>query len=236
MASAAARPQVTPDIHWGLEMIDVRDVTMTFGRTVALDSIHLVIEPGVTGLFGQNGSGKTTLLRAIAGLARPKLGTITVLGVDPSRAGEGFRRGLGYAGHSSGLYARLTLRENLEFFAHMYEAAKSSVDRTIAQLGLGEHADKPVADLSAGNKRRAAVARALLHDPRVLLLDEPYANVDDEAADLISASVKAWRDDPSKICIVATHGAKRVKPYADAGIILQRGHVVKHGTYAGTSA
>jgi ABC-type multidrug transport system ATPase subunit len=84
--------------------------------------------------------------------------------------------------------------------------------------------------LSAGYRRRAAVARALLHEPELLLLDEPYANLDDEAADLVSAAVVAWRR-PGRVAVIATHGAKKVKAYADVGLILQHGHLLKQGTY-----
>jgi ABC-type multidrug transport system ATPase subunit len=97
----------------------------------------------------------------------------------------------------------------------------------IEQLGLKDRRKTPVRSLSAGFKRRAAVARALLHEPRVLLLDEPYANLDDEASELVSAAVVAWRG-PDRIAVVATHGAKKVKAYADAGIILRRGRVISY--------
>ena len=218
-------------------MIETHELTVSFGRTLALDAIDVTIGPGVTGLFGQNGSGKSTLLRAIAGLLRPTRGAVSVLGTDPVRATEAFRRKVGYSGHGSGLYARLSLRENLEFFARMYDVHEpATVDRTIERLGLTEHVDKPVADLSAGNKRRAAVARAMLHAPQVLLLDEPYANVDDEAAGLISDTIERWADGGDRIAVIATHGAKRVKAFASAGIILQQGHVVKQGSYAPVGA
>jgi ABC-type multidrug transport system ATPase subunit len=97
----------------------------------------------------------------------------------------------------------------------------------IESLGLGERRRTPVRSLSAGYKRRASVARALLHQPRVLLLDEPYANLDDEAAAEVSAAVVAWRR-PDRVAVIATHGAKKVKAYADAGIILKHGRVVSY--------
>jgi ABC-type multidrug transport system ATPase subunit len=94
-------------------------------------------------------------------------------------------------------------------------------------VGLADRRATRVAELSAGLKRRAAVARALLHEPDLLLLDEPYANVDDDAAEMMSAAIMSWRR-PDRVCVVATHGAKRVKAYADAGIIIQRGHVISY--------
>jgi heme exporter protein A len=212
-------------------MIEIEALTVAFGRTVALDSINLRIEPGIIGLFGQNGSGKSTLLRAIAGLLKPTKGAVRIEGAALTRADEAARGRLGFAGHESGLYAQLSLRENLELFARLYGAGGERVDAVLGALGLDAEQTTHIASLSAGMKRRAAVARALLHDPDVLLLDEPYANLDDEAAEKVSESIKLWSG-PNKTAIVATHGAKKVKAYASAGVILQRGRVVTQGSYA----
>ena len=211
-------------------MITVENVTVAFGRTLALDEIDVVVGPGVTGVFGPNGSGKSTLLRTIAGLIKPSEGRVVIDGMDGTRRTEELRQRIGYAGHNSGLYARLSLEENLELFTSLYGSAPERVQEMVERLDLGPHAHKPVADLSAGSKRRAAVARALLHDPDVLLLDEPYANVDDNAAESISAAIKEWKSE-GKTALVATHGAKKVKAYADSGLILQRGRLIRSGDY-----
>ena len=211
-------------------MISVRSLRVAFRRTIALDELDLELGPGVTGLFGQNGSGKTTLLRVLAGLLRPTSGAVSLDGVAPSQAPEETRRKIGYAGHRSGLYGRLTIVENLQLFARLYDVDGSRVDDVITLLGLGGRADVRVADLSSGWKRRASVARAILHEPRFLFLDEPYANLDDDASALVSRAVSAWND-PERCAIVATHGAKRVKPYAIAGVILGNGKVVREGSY-----
>jgi heme ABC exporter ATP-binding subunit CcmA len=214
-------------------MIETRGLTVVFGRTTALDSLDLKLTPGVTGLFGQNGSGKSTLLRVIAGLLRPSRGSVSLFGVASTDVDEDFRRNIGYAGHEPGLYARLTVVENLEFFARMYGVRPARIHDVIQQLGLTERAGTRVDALSAGYLRRAAVARALVHEPAILLLDEPYANLDDDASALVSAAVTRWREGGTadRAAIVATHGAKKVKAYADAGVILQRGRLVRHGAY-----
>ena len=214
-------------------MIETRDLTVVFGRTTALDSLNLTLAPGVTGLFGPNGSGKSTLLRAVAGLLRPRRGSVSLFGVTSADVDEDLRRNIGYAGHEPGLYERLTVAENLEFFARMYGAAPARIPDVINQLGLTDRAETRVDALSAGYLRRAAVARALIHDPAILLLDEPYANLDDDASAFVSAAVTRWRDNGTgdRVAIVATHGAKKVKAYADAGVILQRGRLVRHGAY-----
>jgi heme exporter protein A len=202
-------------------VIILRDLEVRYGRTIALRPMSLRLFEGVTGLFGPNGAGKSTLLRVLAGLLRPSAGQ-AVLDGRPMRASDpAFRRLVGYAGHSSGLYSRLTVRENLELFATLHDAPRKRVDAVIEELGLTARATTPAGELSAGLRRRAAVARALL------LLDEPYANLDDEACELVSAAVVRWRA-PGRTAVIATHGAKRVKRFADASVILQRGEVVSY--------
>lgn len=212
-------------------MISIENVTVVFGKTLALDEMTVDIPDGITGVFGPNGSGKSTLLKTIAGLLKPDEGRITIDGT--SRRDESTRRRLGYAGHGSGLYGRLSLRENLELFASLYGASTERAGLLIDQLALKEFETRPVNELSAGSKRRAAVARALVHDPDVLLLDEPYANVDDEASEAISTAIRAWKG-AGKTALVATHGAKKVKAYADGGLILQRGRLIRAGNYTST--
>ncbi len=211
-------------------MITIEGLRVAYGRTIALDRVDAEIAPGVAGLFGPNGSGKSTLLRVLAGLLRPSAGTIRMAGEPVDMKSERVRARIGYAGHRSGLYARLTIVENLELFARLYGAGADRVGKMIDQLDLGERARTPVAELSAGYRRRAAVARALLHDPDLLLLDEPYANLDDEAAECVSQAVMTWRRSGS-VAVIATHGAKKVKRYADSGLILQRGRLIRQGTY-----
>jgi heme exporter protein A len=208
-------------------LIELRGLRVVFGQTVALHGLDLTIGPGITGLFGPNAAGKSTLLRVVAGLLRPSGGTVTIGGVPVSPSDEALRARIGYSGHDSGLYRRLTVRENLELFAGLYGAGPSRVHAVLEQIGMTDRAATQVGRLSAGLMRRASVARALLHEPDVLLLDEPYANLDEEAAAMVSNAVVEWRA-PGRAAIVATHGAKRVKAFADGGVIVQRGRVVSH--------
>lgn len=213
--------------------VTLHGVTVAFGTTLALDDVDLDVTDGVAGVFGPNGSGKSTLLRVIAGLIRPIEGTVALDGVEVSRRDEDLRRKIGYAGHESGLYPRLSLFENLHLFATLYGVRPDGVEHVVRDLRLDDVAARPVRELSAGTKRRAAVARALVHDPELLLLDEPYANVDDDAAEAISETIARWRGD-RKTALVATHGAKKVRAYADQGVVLQRGHLVRVGRYTET--
>ncbi|MDQ4095755.1 MAG: heme ABC exporter ATP-binding protein CcmA [Actinomycetota bacterium] len=208
-------------------MINLDGVTVVYGRTVALDDLTLEIGTGVTGVFGPNASGKSTLLRVLAGLLKPTRGRVELGGTPLALANEAFRHLVGYAGHEPGLYARLTVRENLALFARLYGVGSERIEVLLDDLGIAERAATPVGELSAGLKRRASVARALLHDPRLLLLDEPYANLDDEAADLVSRAIQRWVA-PDRCAVMATHGAKRVKEFADASLILKRGRPVSY--------
>jgi heme ABC exporter ATP-binding subunit CcmA len=210
-------------------VISIDSLSVVYGNTVALDDLRVEVGPGITGLFGPNGSGKSTLLRVIAGLLRPSSGRLAVAGVDAARRDE-LRRRVGYAGHDPGLYRSLTVNENLVLFARLYRVGNERVTGVLDAIGLGPQANTLVGDLSAGFARRAAVARAMLHEPQVLLLDEPYANLDDDAAELLSEAVQAWRA-PGRCAVIATHGAKRVKRFADAGVILKDGRVAVSGRY-----
>ena len=211
-------------------MITIEHLSVFFGRTVALDDIELQLDDGVVGIFGPNGSGKSTLIRAAAGLLRPSRGTIRLDGQEVAAADEEFRGRVGYAGHETGLYPRLTLEENLHLFATLYGLGEKRVEETLRAVGLVDRAAARVDELSAGMKRRAAVARALLHEPQLLLLDEPYANVDDEGCDHITSAIECWKA-PGRTAMIATHGAKRLKRYADGGVILKRGRLVVAGSY-----
>ena len=211
-------------------MISVEGVRVVYGRTVALDDLNVDFGPGITGLFGQNGSGKTTLLRTIAGLLRPARGRVAIAGRNVHPADEASRGLIGYVGHEPGLYERLTVRENLELFAGLHGTGTDRIAELLEALDLDRFAHTPAEELSAGTSRRAAVARALVHDPRVLLLDEPYANLDDDAAALVSESIQTWAA-PERAAVIATHGAKKVKAFADAGVILRDGRIVVAGDY-----
>jgi heme exporter protein A len=208
----------------------MRSLRVAYGRTLALAGVTLDIEPGIVGVFGPNGSGKSTLLRVLAGLLPPTSGEVLWRGEAVRSSSETFRRTVAYAGHASGLYSRLTVDENLRLFAALHGAPEARVADMLRALGLEERASTLVGELSAGFRRRAAVARALLHEPDLLLLDEPYANLDDEASELVSAAVRRWHS-PERVALVATHGAKRLKRYAHAGLILKEGEVAVYGRY-----
>jgi heme exporter protein A len=166
--------------------VEVEGLARHFGEREALSDVSLSVRPGQTlVVFGPNGAGKTTLLRVLATLLRPHAGDVRVLGSRlPSEAWE-VRGRIGLLGHEPLLYRELTPRENLRFHARLHDVARERVERLLEQVGMGERADEPLRTLSRGMVQRVAVARAVLHDPDLLLLDEPRSNLDPAAVALV---------------------------------------------------
>jgi heme exporter protein A len=157
-------------------------VSKEFGYHRVLEDVSLMIEEGeYVALMGVNGAGKTTLLRMTAGLARPTSGSVSIAGIDMNRAGPGLRRRVGFVSHDSLLYPDLTGRENLAFHANLFGVADPGrmIEVTSEYLDLDAILDRPAGVLSRGNRQRLTLARALLHGPRVLLLDEPFTGLDE---------------------------------------------------------
>ena len=157
-----------------------------YGERVALSGVTVEVAAGETlAVLGANGAGKTTLLRVLAALLRPHAGSARVLGA--ALPGEAWKvRGrVGYLGHDPLLYRELTARENLSYQARLFGVDPARVEERLGAVGLERRADEPVRDLSKGMVQRLAVARATLHDPELLLLDEPRANLDPAAAEAL---------------------------------------------------
>jgi heme exporter protein A len=154
--------------------IELTDVARSYGERAVLRGVSVSVEEGATLLLlGANGAGKTTLLRILAGLLRPHRGAVAVSGT------------VGFLGHEPLLYRDLSAAENLRFHARLHRVGERRVADVLDAVGLGRRADDPVRTLSRGMTQRAAIARAVLHDPGVLLLDEPYANLDPAAAEQV---------------------------------------------------
>jgi heme ABC exporter ATP-binding subunit CcmA len=200
-------------------------VAKTFGPLVALDEVHLTVPAGsFVACMGANGAGKTTLLRVVAGLATPTTGTVTVAGVDHCEAGPGVRAMIGFVGHASMLYRDLTVRENLAFHASLHELPTAVVARTAARLDIAHALDRPARELSRGNLQRAALARALLHDPSVVLLDEPFTGLDLASGDRL-ASVLATLHGHGHTIVMSVHDAAHAV-LAERLVVLRAGRVV----------
>src|SRR4051794_39468366 len=170
----------------GTPAIELEGLTRRYGDREALADISLSLEAGRTlVVFGPNGAGKTTLLRVLATLLRPHSGTARVLGRELPGEGWAVRGRVGFLGHAPLLYRDLTARENLRFHARLHGVGAERIEELLAQVGLERRADDPVHTYSRGMVQRAAVARAVLHDPELLLLDEPTANLDPAATEMV---------------------------------------------------
>ena len=189
------------------DALHVRDVTRLYGRRRALSHVHLSCRAGeIVGLFGPNGAGKSTLLGVCATLIRPTAGTV-VYGDREARAlGDDLRRHIGVLGHDLFLYGDLSARENLEFFGRLYRVPHlgDRVARALEAARLTDRADDQVQRFSRGLRQRLALERALLHDPRLVLLDEPFTGLDDESAALLAERLRALRA-AGAIVLMATH-------------------------------
>lgn len=180
-------------------IIDVRGLTKRFGARTAVDHVDLDVGEGeIVGFLGPNGSGKTTTIRMLCGLLRPDDGVGTCLGYDIRRDTEKIKREIGYMTQRFSLYEDLSIRENLDFVAGVYrlDRARARVRETIARLGLEDRQHQLAAQLSGGWKQRLALAACVMHEPKLLLLDEPTAGVDPQARRVF------W----DEIHVLAAHG------------------------------
>jgi heme exporter protein A len=166
--------------------IELERLERRYGERIALAGVSVRVEEGQTlAVLGGNGAGKTTLLRVLAGLLRPHGGRALVLGAELPGERWKLPAEVGYLGHEPLLYRELSGRENLRYHADLHGVPHARLDTLLTRVGIADRADEPVRDLSRGLVQRLAVARAVLHDPPLLLLDEPRANLDPSAAELV---------------------------------------------------
>jgi ABC-type multidrug transport system ATPase subunit len=191
-----------------IEFDEVRlvDVSRHFGRRRAVSQISLTARSGdILGLLGPNGAGKSTVMGMLATLVVPTSGSVTY-GGQPARAlGGPLRRAIGLLAHELHLYPELSARQNLAFFAQLYGLdARGPVDRALTAAGLADRADEAVSGFSRGMRQRLALERALLHEPRLVLMDEPFTGLDDAAAQLITDRLRRLAS-RGAIVVMATH-------------------------------
>ena len=203
--------------------ITVNNVIKQFGRFAALRGVTAEFDAGrFHAIVGENGAGKTTLLRALAGLARPTRGEISIFGKSPREA----CREIGYMAHPSLLYDEMSGIENLRYFARLYGiAGDARCEEVIRAVGLDPALTRAVGQYSQGMRQRMSLARAILHDPRVLLLDEPFSNVDVHSARAMVALLKGMRD-AGKTVFVITHQALLLEGVTDEFVWMQAGQIV----------
>jgi heme exporter protein A len=208
--------------------IEIRGLRKSFGPRTALAGVDLSIAAGeFAALVGPNGAGKTTLLRILATLARPSSGTVHVAGLDLVTGGIEVRRRVGFLSHRTLLYDDLTAEQNLVFYARMYdlEDGPARIDGLLRRVGLSARRRDLVRTFSRGMQQRLAVARAVLHRPELLLLDEPYTGLDPVACQLLTALLAELAGEGCTI-LLTTHDLARGLDVGQRLIVLAHGAVV----------
>lgn len=208
-----------------------------FGDFTAVNQVSLQVHPGeVVGLLGPNGAGKTTTLRMLAGILSPTAGTVSIRGTDLHAQPLVAKKRIGFLSGDTQLYRRLSPREMLLFFGRLYEVPSSvlsdSVERLIQELDMGSFADRPCGALSSGQKQRANIARAFLHRPELLILDEPTATLDVWSGQFIVEAIRRERA-AQKAILFSTHIMSEVEYLCDRIYLVHGGQIVEHGTLSG---
>ena len=211
-------------------MIEVRDLRKSFGAVRAVDGVSFSARNGeITGLLGPNGAGKTTTLRMLYTLMRPDAGQVLVDGIDAAADPIAVRQRLGVLPDARGLYKRLTARENIDYFARLQglDAAtrRRRGDALIAALDMADIADRRTEGFSQGQRVKTAIARALVHDPLNVILDEPTNGLDVMATRSMRAFMRALRDD-GRCVLFSSHIMQEVGALCDRVVVMARGRVV----------
>ena len=211
-----------------MNAIELKDVTRRFGHLTALRGVTLAIPQGQTfTLFGPNGAGKSTLLRIIATLGKPSSGTVRIRNIDVRESPEQVRAHIGLISHQTLLYDDLTAYENLAFYAKMYglQNIPDCVNEALGTVGLADRYRDRVRGFSRGMKQRLAIARATLHQPEILLLDEPFTGLDTAARSLLADMICNLRSKGRTILLV-THDLSQGLTLANHFAILKRGTLI----------
>ena len=212
-----------------MEAVSVQQVWQYYGDYPALRDISFAVAPGAClALLGRNGAGKTTLLRMMAGLSRPAKGRVLVQGMD-NRA-EAVRQQTGILGHGIGIYEELTARENLELFGRLYNLpdVAQTADEWLLRTDLKRVGDSPVREFSRGMRQRLAIARAFLHGPKVLFLDEPFTALDDRAIALLQKLLREQLALGATV-VMSTHQLKEALELATDVALLNSGRLAHAG-------
>lgn len=223
-------------------MIEARQLTKAFkdrkrGQILAADQVSFRCEPGqISGLLGSNGAGKTTILRLLATILKPSSGTALVAGFDLIQEPEKVRTKIGFLSTATALYGRLSAREMVEYFGRLHgleEAAmQRRIDELFSRLGMMDFQNGRCDKLSTGMKQKVSIARALVHDPPVIILDEPTLGLDVLAARTIVSFIKECRT-AGKTVIFSTHVMSEVEKLCDHVAIIHQGKILESGTLSG---
>jgi len=220
-------------------MIIADRLTRKFSRkketVVAVNNVTFHLTKGsIVGLIGENGAGKTTLLRMIATLLEPSLGTLRVMGTDALKDSHKVKSRIGVLfGGETGLYDRLTARENLEYFARLYNLGRHEseerIKRIAAQFGMKDYLDRRVGGFSKGMRQKVAIARTLIHDPELILFDEPTTGLDITSANIFRQLIHQLKRE-GKTIVFSSHIMEEVQLLCDKALLMHKGELVYQGS------
>jgi len=209
-----------------MKAINVQDLTRDYNGLRAVDGISFAVEQGeIFGFLGPNGAGKTTTIKMLTGQLRPTSGEAQVMGCDVVEEREQLKPQIGVVFDSQNIYERLSARDNLRFYARLYRIKKARVEEVLAQVGLTDRARDKVKTYSNGMKQRLVIARALLHKPKVLFLDEPTRGLDPNVARDVRAIVTALANQGMTV-FLTTHYMEEADQLSDRVAIIDQGHIV----------
>lgn len=219
-------------------MIQIQGLVKSFGHTHALRGVDLELGQGeFLTIVGPNGAGKTTLLRILATLLKATSGSVHIDGLNLASQGNEIRRRIGFVSHQPLAYANLTAEENLRFYARLYDVPtpKEQVETLLKLVGLEARRHDPTRNLSRGMQHRLSIARAIIHRPSLMLLDEPYTGLDQQATEMLGQLLQTISTE-SRTVIMTTHNLERALELCDRLAILVRGQIVYQAEKASLTA
>ena len=213
-------------------MIEVANVSKTFGTQNVLSNVNFYVNAGeIVGLLGPNGSGKTTLIRMLNGVIKPDGGDISINGFDPITQGDEIRKFSGIVTESAGLYHQMSGEENLAFFSELYGATdKNQVKKLLNLFDLQEHKGKLVGKYSTGMKKRLGLAKALLHQPKLLFLDEPTNGLDPDGIKMVLSYLQKYNEETGTTIVICSHVLHQLETICDTFAFIENKTIVEQGT------
>ncbi len=215
-----------------MNLIEVSNVDKAFNDKKILNNVSFTVKEGsINGLLGPNGAGKTTMIRLLNGVIHPTGGEINVMGYDPQKNGDEIRRRAGIITESAALYHDMTAWENLSFFARIYGAYDvKRIDYLLQQFNMVQHKDELVGTFSTGMKKRISLAKALLHKPRLLFLDEPTNGLDPEGIKEVIQYLGQINQEEKVTILICSHVLHQLETICDSFLFLSKGRLIEKGT------
>ncbi|MBS2967774.1 ABC transporter ATP-binding protein [Metabacillus sp. KIGAM252] len=213
-------------------IIEVAGAAKSFGKESVLKSVDFTVKKGeILGLLGPNGAGKTTLIRILNGVITPDQGTIRVAGFDPVTEGDEIRKISGIVTENAGLYHEMSGLDNLKFFAELYKVQdKSEIDRLLKLFDMEEYQHRPAGTYSTGMKKRLALAKALLHKPEILFLDEPTNGLDPDGINLVLSYLKKYNEETGTTIIICSHVLHQLETICDSFAFMENHTIAEQGS------